>query len=130
MNDAKEGGGVLLLNSVHHIDLLRYYVGNVKRVRGGVCRSVQPQMVNGAEDLAAATLEFENGAIGDVFASWTTYAVPEGASYTVIGSNGTLCSTHRRSREKAIVRFGTSVRSCSPSRRRTSTRATNATSRN
>ena len=93
MNDAKEGGGVLLLNSVHHIDLLRYYVGNVKRVRGGVCRSVQPQMVNGAEDLAAATLEFENGAIGDVFASWTTYAVPEGASYTVIGSNGTLCST-------------------------------------
>lgn len=92
MNDGKEGGGVLLLNSVHHLDLLRYYVGNVKRVTG-VRRTVQPQMVNGAEDLAAATLEFENGAIGDAFASWTTYVANEGASYTVIGSNGTLRST-------------------------------------
>ena len=33
MNDAKYGGGILMLNSVHHIDLLRYYVGNVHRVK-------------------------------------------------------------------------------------------------
>ena len=92
MNDGAEGGGVLLLNSVHHLDLLRYYVGNVKRV-SAVMRSVQPQMVNGAEDLAAATLEFESGAIGDVFASWTTYMARDGTSYTVIGSDGTIQST-------------------------------------
>ena len=92
MNDAKEGGGVLLLNTIHHVDLLRYYIGNVKRVTG-IRRSVQPQMANGAEDLAAATMEFENGAIGDLFASWTTYVAPAGASYTVIGSKGTVQST-------------------------------------
>ena len=92
MNDAKEGGGVLLLNSIHHVDLLRYYIGDVKRVTG-IRRSVQPQMANGAEDLAAATLEFKNGAIGDLFASWTTYVSPASSSYTLIGSKGSIQST-------------------------------------
>ena len=90
--DGKMGGGVLQLQSVHYIDLLRYYVGNIKRVTG-VCRTVQPQMTNGAEDLVAATLEFENGAIGDVFSSWTSRLVPEDASYIVLGSKGTIHST-------------------------------------
>lgn len=92
MNDAAAGGGVLLLNSVHHLDLLRYYVGNVKRV-SAFMRSVQPQMVGGAEDLVAAALEFENGAIGDVLACWTTYVARNAPSYTVIGSAGTIQST-------------------------------------
>ena len=92
MNDAKAGGGVLQVNSVHHIDLLRYYIGNVKRVTG-ICKTVQPQMTNGAEDLAAATLEFENGAIGDMFASWTTYLSPVGSSYMILGSKGSMHST-------------------------------------
>ena len=92
MNDANEGGGVLMLNSIHDLDLLRYYVGNVKRV-SGICRSVQPQMRNGADDLAAATLEFESGAVGDMFASWTTNVATNAPSYTVIGSKGTIQST-------------------------------------
>lgn len=90
--DGKAGGGVLQLNTVHYIDLLRYFIGNVKRVTG-VCRSVQPQMTNGADDLVAATLEFENGAIGDLFSSWTTYLVPEASSYMVLGSKGSVHST-------------------------------------
>ena len=106
MNDAKAGGGVLMLNTVHHVDLLRYYVGNVKRVTG-VCKSVQPKMTNGAEDLAAATLEFENGAIGSVFGSWTTYLTPEGASYMVLGSNGTIHSTAPETPDQAKAQFGT-----------------------
>ena len=92
MNDAKAGGGVLLLNSIHHLDLLRYYIGDVKRVTAAM-RTVQPQMQNGAEDLVAGTLEFENGAIGDVFASWTTYVAQNAPSYTLIGSEGTIQST-------------------------------------
>ena len=83
MNDGSLGGGVLLLNSIHHIDLLRYYVGNVKRVMA-FCKAFQPQMVNGSEDLVTATLEFENGAIGDIFASWTSYLTPEHASYLLL----------------------------------------------
>ena len=66
--DAEQGGGVMQAVQVHHIDLLRYYVGNVKRVTG-VTRSLGTRMVNGAEDLVVAILEFENGAVGYLFSS-------------------------------------------------------------
>ena len=109
MCDAEPGGGVLQLNSIHHIDLLRYYVGNVKRVMG-VCKSAQPHMVNGAEDVVAATLELENGAIGGLFASWTTDITPERAAYLLFGTKGTVHSTppvNPRSRESPTSHFGT-----------------------
>ena len=88
--DANLGGGILQVNSVHHIDLLRYYVGNVKRVTG-VCKSVGTRMLNGAEDLVIANFEFENGVLGDLFAS--PGESQERMSYTVFGSKGTIHST-------------------------------------
>ena len=91
MDDRARGGGTLMVTSVHHLDLLRFYVGNVKRVTA-VCRSLAPHMQNGAEDLVAATLEFESGAIGDVFAVGSSLA-PEGRGYILFGSKGTLHST-------------------------------------
>jgi len=106
MNDGKQaGGGILMTNTIHHIDLLRYYIGNVKRVTG-VCRTILPEMVNGAEDLVAATMEFENGAIGDIFGNWTTGRSPEAMSYTVFGSEGTLHSTSPATREQQMNQFG------------------------
>ena len=108
MNDGHRGGGVLLTNTIHHVDLLRYYIGNVKRVTG-VCKAVQPEMVNGAEDLVAATLEFENGAVGDVFGSWTTSLVPEGQYYMVVGSKGTLHSTPPPPGRPGVGHFGTTM---------------------
>lgn len=92
MRDAKHGGGILQVEQVHHIDLLRYYVGNVKRVTG-VCKSVHPRMANGAEDLVVANFEFENGVLGDLFGSWSAHLSPEGRSYLVFGSKGTIHST-------------------------------------
>ena len=91
MDDRNRGGGMLMVTTVHHLDLLRYYAGNVKRVTG-VCKSLAPHLQNGAEDLVSATLEFENGAIGDVFGIGNSLA-PEGRGYMLIGSNGTLHST-------------------------------------
>ena len=91
MDDRARGGGTLMVTSVHHLDLLRFYVGNVKRVTA-VCRSLAPHMQNGAEDLVSATLEFESGAIGDVFAVGSSLA-PEGRGYILFGSKGTLHST-------------------------------------
>ena len=88
--DAKQGGGTLQVGQVHHIDLLRYYVGNVKRVTG-VCKSVGQRMLNGAENLVIANLEFENGVLGDLFAC--PGESTEGTSYMVFGSNGTIHST-------------------------------------
>ena len=109
MKDGKAGGGVMLVQSVHHLDLLRFYVGNVKRVMG-LSRSIQPNFLNGADDLVAATLEFENGAVGDVMASWSTPVSPEGMSYMIFGSEGTVHSTPPtldQSLEAPVRQFGT-----------------------
>ena len=92
MQDAKEGGGILQAEQVHHIDLLRYYVGNVKRLTG-VYKSLSPRMVNGAEDLVIANFEFENGVLGDMFGSWSAFMSPVGRDYMVFGTNGTIHST-------------------------------------
>ena len=105
---AVAGGGILMMVSVHHIDLLRYYAGDVKRVTG-ICQSIQPHMLNGAEDMASATLEFESGAIGNLFANGTTYLAPEGSSYQIFGSNGTIISTRPTDQQReigAIPHFG------------------------
>ena len=102
------GGGILMMVSVHHIDLLRYYVGNVKRVTG-ICQSLQPHMLNGAEDMVSAALEFESGAVGNLFANGTTYLAPEGSSYQIFGSNGTIVSTRPDDLQRergAIPHFG------------------------
>jgi predicted dehydrogenase len=89
MDDAKRsGGGMLMVTSVHHIDLLRYYIGNVNRVTA-ICKSLQPHMLNGAEDLVAAILEFENGAIGEVWVKGNSLA-PAGRTYMVLGNAGTF----------------------------------------
>ena len=109
MKDGKAGGGVMLVQSVHHLDLLRFFVGNVKRVMG-LSRSIQPNFLNGADDLVAATLEFENGAVGDVMASWSTPVSPEGMSYMIFGGEGTVHSTPPtldQSLEAPVRQFGT-----------------------
>lgn len=105
------GGGIGMTNVIHQVDLLRYYIGNVKRVSGFI-RTVQPELINGAEDLLCATLEFENGAIGDVFASWTTFRVPESISLIVIGSDGTTHSTPPTPQDIPAAQFGTTMVSC------------------
>ena len=87
MQDARRsGGGMMMSEQVHHIDLLRYYAGNVKRV-SGVCKSLQEHMVHGAEDLVSATLEFESGAVGEVWAKGNAI-VPHGRTYTIFGDQG------------------------------------------
>ena len=109
MKDGKGGGGVMLVQSVHHLDLLRFYIGNVKRVMG-ISRSIQPNFLNDADDLVAATLEFENGAVGDLLASWSTPVSPEGMSYMIFGSEGTVHSTPptiEQSLEAPVRQFGT-----------------------
>ena len=109
MKDGKAGGGVMLVQSVHHLDLLRFYVGNVKRVMG-ISRSLQENFLNDADDLVAATLEFENGAVGDLMASWSTPVSPEGMSYMILGSEGAVHSTPPtldQSLEAPVRQFGT-----------------------
>ena len=106
MSDGKQGGGILQVQQVHHIDLLRYYVGNVKRVTG-VCKTVGTRMINGAEDLVIANFEFENGILGDLF---TIPGVSFEHYYILFGSKGTIHPTpaERPYRDDSPTRhFGT-----------------------
>ncbi|XOV86361.1 MAG: Gfo/Idh/MocA family protein [Pseudomonadota bacterium] len=108
-NDGRRaGGGILMTHSIHHVDLLRYFLGNVKRVVAA-CRSLQPEMVNGAEDLVAATVEFESGVIGAVFSNQSTFLVPDALSCAIFGSEGTLLSTPPLAPEQGLAKLGTAI---------------------
>jgi predicted dehydrogenase len=83
---ARDGGGVLLSQAIHTIDLMRDLCGPVARVCGFARNGAGHRMET--EDIAAAALRFANGAIGTIDA--TTCAYPgELERITVIGSLGT-----------------------------------------
>ena len=85
-----------MMVATHQLDLLRYFVGDVRRVTAKWWTD-HPEMKNGAEDRVAATLEFENGAIGNSVCSYTTRTPwhyqtvlfgEEGTAYTVPPPDG------------------------------------------
>jgi predicted dehydrogenase len=91
--DGKEaGGGAVISIAVHRIDLMRYLVGDIRRVSGS-CRTINPRFFNGAEDYAVATLEFENGRGGAIGAMFTTYSgarMPWATQYMIFGDEGAV----------------------------------------
>lgn len=63
----RAGGGVVLMNSIHQLDCVRFVTGlNVTTVVGDVATLIANVEV---EDSASATLRFDNGAIGNLVAS-------------------------------------------------------------
>jgi len=96
----RAGGGVVITNTIHIIDLLRYFVGDVKRVTG-VCKAVAPAVIGGAEDYACATLEFENGAVGTAFGIWSLPRSPVGIQYQLFGDDGALYSSPQPSANRS-----------------------------
>jgi len=80
-------GGALTNQAIHHIDLLRWLVGEVEEVSAiASTRLVDVEV----EDTAAVWLRFENGAMGMIEA--TTAARPDDleASISILGENGTV----------------------------------------
>ncbi len=59
---ARDGGGVLLTQAIHTLDLLLHLMGPVRDAAGFAITS--PLRKIDTEDVAAAALRFENGAIG------------------------------------------------------------------
>lgn len=92
MDGKRAGGGALIAQSTHHLDLFRYYIGDVKRVTAKSWTD-HPVWTNGAEESIAATLEFENGAVGHIFSSWTTRA-PWNHCYWMMGEFGSAVSRY------------------------------------
>ena len=85
----RAGGGIVISVAIHKIDLLRYLIGNVVRVTAS-CRTVSPLFRNGAEDYAVATLEFANGAVGQLFATWNAFRLPYSENLMIFGDDGAV----------------------------------------
>ena len=104
---ARDGGGVLLTQAIHQIDLLIQIVGLPSRVTAFAATSAAHRMQ--CEDIAAAALQWSDGAIGYLFA--TTAATPGFAErISVTGTGGTALLTSSSLRtyyaDGRVERFG------------------------
>ena len=81
---AFDGGGALMNQGIHGVDLLLYIAGNAK-VLGAKKQTVYHKVE--VEDSVAALLQFDNGAIGTLEASTCTYPGFE-RRLEILGSSG------------------------------------------
>ena len=82
----RDGGGVLLTQGIHTLDLFLAYAGEPVEVKSFVTTTPVHQMET--EDLVAAAVRFKSGAIGTVHATTTAYpGFPE--RIELIGTQGT-----------------------------------------
>jgi predicted dehydrogenase len=83
---ARDGGGVLLTQGIHTLDLFLSLAGEPSEVTSFVTTTPVHKMET--EDLVAAAIQFKNGAIGTVHATTTAYpGFPE--RIELIGTKGT-----------------------------------------
>ncbi|MEM7126871.1 MAG: Gfo/Idh/MocA family oxidoreductase [Chloroflexota bacterium] len=83
---ALDGGGALMNQSIHSIDLLQWLAGPIKRVTAKT-KTLAHEMET--EDTAAAILEFENGALG-VIQGATSCWPGDRQSVQLRGDKGTI----------------------------------------
>jgi predicted dehydrogenase len=89
---ALDGGGALINQAIHTVDLLLYLFGDVTRVQARTATLLHKIE---AEDTAVATLEFASGAVGTLLATTAAYpGYPRRIEIT--GSEGTVILEHDR----------------------------------
>src|SRR5437660_1180598 len=89
---ALDGGGALINQGVHTVDLMLWLMGNVTRVQSKAITALHKIEM---EDTLVATLEFSNGAIGTLEATTSVYpGYPRRLELT--GSEGTIIVQHDR----------------------------------
>ncbi|HTM78936.1 MAG TPA: Gfo/Idh/MocA family oxidoreductase [Devosia sp.] len=87
---ARDGGGVLLTQGIHVLDLLISLVGLPKEVAGFAATSAVHRMET--EDIAACAVRYDNGAMGTIAATTCAYpGFPE--HIDIIGTRGTAVLT-------------------------------------
>lgn len=86
---ALAGGGVVLMNTSHALDALRYVTGlEVVSVAGEIATQVAAVEV---EDLAVATLKLSNGALGSLIAGAHIAGARRAEGFDVYGVRGQIC---------------------------------------
>jgi len=87
-----DGGGALMNQGVHTVDLLLWLLGDVTRVQARTATALHPIE---SEDTALAILEFASGALGTLQATTAAYpGYPRRVEIT--GSEGTVILEHDR----------------------------------
>ncbi len=83
---ALDGGGALMNQGVHGIDLLLYIMGDIRRLNAR-CRTLVRNIA--VEDTAIASVEFVNGALG-VIEGTTSVTPGMGCKTEICGNDGTI----------------------------------------
>jgi predicted dehydrogenase len=98
----RPGGGPLLINAIHEIDMMRYLCGEVRSVGGLASYAMRNFAV---EDTAAALFEFDNGCLGTLIctdAGFSPWTMEQGSlenprfphsgqsAYRLVGTKGSL----------------------------------------
>lgn len=89
-----EGGGVLINQAIHHIDLLQWFLGDAVAVSGSI-RTLRHTEVMEVEDSAVAHLEFATGAIATILATTTLNH----------GLGGQVMVSDREGRNASVIEF-------------------------
>ena len=93
---AISGGGVLIDNGTHSVDILRYLLGNITELQVVEGRRIQNLPV---EDTALLFARTESGAMGNIDLSWSLNKV-RADFISLYGSKGTLSVGWKESRYK------------------------------
>lgn len=83
----KEGGGVLIDQAIHTIDLMQWFLGEVDWVQGSWANRFHPYIQ--VEDVAEALIQFQNGARGILFAT-NYYTYDSNIILEIHGENGKI----------------------------------------
>ena len=106
------GGGGIISVLVHKIDLLRYFLGEARRVTA-LGKTADPAFRD-AEDYAVALIEFENGALVDVFSCYSAAALPYSEMFWLFGEKAvvhTLPSEGEWSRSQPRIAYRSGTKS-------------------
>ncbi|OIO72673.1 MAG: hypothetical protein AUJ85_09650 [Elusimicrobia bacterium CG1_02_37_114] len=82
-----DGGGALMNQGIHMIDLLQWYMGPVESVFG-YCKTLARKIE--VEDTAAVVLKFKNGAIGVIEGTTSVYPPTIPHRLEIHGEHGTI----------------------------------------
>jgi predicted dehydrogenase len=104
---AISGGGVLIDNGTHSVDIVRYFLGPIAEVMAVEGKRVQHLPV---EDTASMLLRTPDGALGTIDLSWSVDRVTD-TYLTVYGSQGTISvgwngARYRQASSPEWVEFG------------------------